>query len=47
MAEIFLVGVMETAQNSIDTFNAIISLRRDVEDKKIIQLGKRVPYAMN
>ena len=42
----FLVGVKETAQNSIDTFNAIISLRQDVEDKKIIQLGKRVPYAM-
>lgn len=42
----FLVSVMETAQNSIDTFNAIISLRQDVEDKKIIQLGKRVPFAM-
>ena len=42
----FLVGVMETAQNSIDTFNAIILLRQDVEDKKIIQLGKRVPIAM-
>jgi Fic family protein len=42
----FLVGVTETAQNSIDTFNAIISLRQDVEDKKIIQLGKRVPMAM-
>ncbi|MEP6682877.1 MAG: Fic family protein [Parafilimonas sp.] len=42
----FLVGVMETAQNSIDTFNAIISLRQDVEDKRIIQLGKRVPFAM-
>ena len=42
----FLVGVMETAQNSIDTFNAIISLRQNVEDKKIIQLGKRLPFAM-
>ena len=42
----FLVGVTETAQNSIDTFNAIISLRQDVEDKKIIKLGKRVPLAM-
>jgi len=42
----FLVGVTETAQNSIDTFNAIISLRQEVEDKKIIQLGKRVPLAM-
>ncbi|HET9747274.1 MAG TPA: Fic family protein [Chitinophagaceae bacterium] len=42
----FLVGVTETAQNSIDTFNAIISLRQDAEDKKIIKLGKRVPLAM-
>jgi len=42
----FLVGVAETAQNSIDTFNAIILLRQKVEDKKIIQLGKRVPLAM-
>ena len=44
--KLFLVGVMETAQNSIDTFNAIISLRQDVEEKKIMQLGKRVPFAM-
>jgi Fic family protein len=42
----FLVGVMETAQNSIDTFNAIIFLRQEVEDKKIIQLGKKAPLAM-
>jgi len=42
----FLVGITETAQNSIDTFNAIISLRQDAEDKKIIKLGKRVPLAM-
>ena len=42
----FLVGVTETAQNSIDTFNAIISLRQNVEDKKIIKLGKQVPLAM-
>jgi Fic family protein len=37
----FLVGVMETAQNSIDTFNAIITLRRDIENRRIIQLGKK------
>jgi len=42
----FLVGVRETAQNSIDTFNSIISLRQDIEDKKIILLGKRAPLAM-
>ena len=42
----FLVGVLETAQNSIETFNAIIKLRRRVEEQKIITLGKRVPLAL-
>lgn len=42
----FLVGVVETAQNSIETFNAIIKLRQVVEEKKIITLGKRVPLAL-
>lgn len=42
----FLVGVMETAQSSIDTFNTIITLRRDIENRRIIQLGKKVPLAM-
>lgn len=43
----FLVGVLETAQNSIETFNAIIKLRKQVEERKITTLGKRVPLAMN
>lgn len=43
----FLVGVLETAQNAIETFNAIIKLRQQVEETKIITLGKRVPLAMN
>ncbi|MEO7292132.1 MAG: Fic family protein [Ginsengibacter sp.] len=42
----FLRGIAETAQNSIDTFNAIISLRQKVENKQIIKLGKKVPLAM-
>ena len=42
----FLVGVVETAQNSIETFNAIIKLRQVVEEKKIITFGKRVPLAL-
>jgi Fic family protein len=42
----FLAGVLETAQNSIETFNAIIRLRKEVEEKKIITLGKRVPLAI-
>ena len=41
----FLVGVLETAQNSIGTFNAIIKLRQEIEEKKIIQMGKRAPLA--
>mgnify|MGYP001555199234 FL=1 len=40
------MGVLETAQSSIETFNAIIKLRRAVEEKKIITLGKRVPLAL-
>ena len=42
----FLVGVLDTAQNSIETFNAIIKLRKEVEERKIIKLGKRVPLAL-
>ena len=42
----FLVGVLETAESSIRTFNQIIELRKEVEYKKISTLGKRVPLAM-
>jgi Fic family protein len=42
----FLVGVMETAENSIQTFHEIMKLRIEVEEKKIINLGKKVPLAM-
>jgi Fic family protein len=42
----FLVGVKETAESSIETFNAIIKLRQIAEEKKITTLGKRVPLAM-
>lgn len=41
----FLVGVLETAQGAIDTFNAIIKLRREIEEIKIIHLGRRLPKA--
>ena len=37
---------METAKNSIETFNSIIILRKDIEENKIILLGKRIPKAM-
>src|SRR5258708_7669837 len=42
----FLTGVLRTAENSIETFNAIIRLRQNVEGKKIVTLGKRIPLAM-
>ena len=41
----FLVGVLETAQSSIDIFHKIILLREKMEKKKIITLGKRIPKA--
>ena len=42
----FLVGILETAENSIQTFHAIIKLRKELEEKKILTLGKRTPLAM-
>lgn len=42
----FLVGVNQTAQNAIDTFNAIILLRTTIE-KQIATLGKRAALAKN
>jgi len=42
----FLTGVLRTAENSIETFNAIIKLRQNVEGEKIVTLGKGLPLAM-
>jgi Fic family protein len=42
----FLVGVLETAENSIHTFQKIMKLRAELEEKRIITLGKKVPHAM-
>lgn len=41
----FITAVIETAGNGIETFQAILALRRDIEDKKIITLGKKIPLA--
>jgi Fic family protein len=41
----FLVGVQETAQHGIDTFNKIIQLRAETEEKMAGNLGKRLPRA--
>ncbi|MBS1620008.1 MAG: Fic family protein [Bacteroidetes bacterium] len=42
----FLAGVKETAESSIHTFNSIVKLRKEVEEKKIMKLGKRVSAGM-
>jgi Fic family protein len=42
----FLVGVLETAENSIQTFHEIMKIRIELEEKRIITLGKKVPLAM-
>ena len=41
----FLVGIIETSENGIDTFKAILKLKEQIEDKKIITLGKKLPTA--
>lgn len=43
----FLTGILETAENSINTFHAIIRLRQQIEQKKIVKLGKRAPLALD
>ena len=42
----FLAGVLEMAEDSIRTLHDVIALRKEVEEKKIVLLGKRVPLAM-
>ena len=41
----FLVAVAETCNNGISTFGKIQKLREDIEGKRIVQLGKRLPKA--
>jgi len=41
----FLEGVIQTAENSIDTFRKIITLRDDVERNRITKLGKKTKMA--
>ncbi len=41
----FLEGVRQTAENSIETFRAIIKLRRKVENEGIVRLGKKTKLA--
>jgi len=41
----FLVGIIETSKNAIDTFIKIIALRDKMEKDTIVSLGKRLPNA--
>jgi Fic family protein len=41
----FLVGVIETAEASINTFQQILALREKVEFNQLIELGRRLPDA--
>lgn len=41
----FLVAVIETSKKGITTFKGILKLRDDIEGKRIIRLGKKLPKA--
>jgi Fic family protein len=41
----FLVGIIETSQKGTDTFKSILKLKEQIEDKKLINLGKKLPTA--
>jgi Fic family protein len=41
----YLVGIIETSDKGIDTFKAILKLKEQIEDKKLIKLGKKLPKA--
>jgi Fic family protein len=38
----FLDGVIETAERSVKTFNNILKLQKDIQENRIIKLGKKV-----
>ena len=41
----FLVGIIETSENGIDTFKTVLKLKENIEDKKLTELGKKLPMA--
>lgn len=43
----FLVGITETANNSINVFKAIIELRRQIESEKLPQLGNKMEKGLS
>ncbi len=43
----FLRGIRQTAENSIETFQSIIAIREEMENKQILTLGKKTRLAVN
>ncbi len=41
----FLTGVIQTSKNGINTFQKILQLRTEIEERKIVKMGKRIPLA--
>lgn len=41
----FLTAVIETSNGGIDTFKKILNLKADIEENKIVKLGKKLPLA--
>lgn len=41
----FLVAVIETSKHGIDTFQDIMKLTDEIENKRIVKLGKKIPNA--
>jgi len=41
----FLVGIRETAENSIETFKKVLQLKEEIETLKIVTLGKKTVLA--
>lgn len=41
----FLIAVIETSKNSIETFNKILVLRKIIEEERILSLNKKIPLA--
>jgi Fic family protein len=41
----FLTGIIETSDKGLETFRSILKLKDEIEGKRIINLGKRLPNA--
>lgn len=41
----FLVAVIETCKDGVQTFQSVLALRDEIESKRILSLGKRIPSA--